>query len=47
MELMQSLKKLGNMEGDYEVYPGHMDATRLDIERKENPFMQCAMGVSD
>lgn len=47
VELILSLKKLGNMQGDFEVYPGHMDSTRLDVERNENPFMQCAMGVSD
>ncbi len=46
IEIMQSLKKLALLEGNYEVYPGHMDPTTLDIERGENPFVRCAMGVS-
>ena len=46
-DIMVSLKKLAALPGDYEVYPGHMDATRLDVERHENPFIQCAMGVTE
>ena len=35
-----SLKRLAELSGDYEVYPGHGDSTRLDFERKNNPYMQ-------
>ena len=35
-----SLKRLADLPGDYEVYPGHGDATRLSFERKMNPYMQ-------
>ena len=39
-ELMKSLKKLCELPGDYEVYPGHMEATTLERERRYNCFMQ-------
>jgi len=35
-----SLKRLGEIPGDFDVYPGHGDATRLSFERKMNPYMQ-------
>ena len=35
-----SLRRLADLSGDYDVYPGHGDATRLDFERKYNPYMQ-------
>ena len=35
-----SLKRLADLPGDYDVYPGHGDATRLSFERKMNPYMQ-------
>ena len=37
---LRSLARLASLEGDYEVYPGHMDATSLDRERRFNPFLQ-------
>lgn len=46
-QIMLSLKKLALLEGNYEVYPGHMDATTLDVERNVNPFVQAAMGVRE
>ena len=39
MELM-SLAKIGNLEGDYAVYPGHDASTTLDFERKYNRYMR-------
>lgn len=30
---------LFRLEGEYEVYPGHMDKTSLDYERQRNPFV--------
>jgi len=40
--LLRSLKKLGDLPGDYEVYPGHMDSTTLDRERRFNYYMKYA-----
>ncbi|NLH00764.1 MAG: MBL fold metallo-hydrolase [Clostridiales bacterium] len=41
-DMMKSLKKLRDLPGDYEVYPGHMEATSLERERRYNCFMQQA-----
>ncbi|NMA38209.1 MAG: MBL fold metallo-hydrolase, partial [Papillibacter sp.] len=41
--LMKSLKLLYLLEGDFEVYPGHADATTLNRERKFNYYMNMAM----
>lgn len=38
-QMMQSLKHLSQLAGDYKVYPGHGKASTLDIERTCNPFM--------
>lgn len=38
--LMKSLLRLYNLPGDFEVYPGHMDATTLDRERRFNYYMK-------
>ena len=43
--LMQSLKKLASLPGDYEVYPGHMESSTLDRERRFNYYMRYAMGM--
>ncbi len=42
-ELMKSLKRLGELEGDFHVCPGHMDLTTLDRERETNPYLIQAM----
>lgn len=42
-DMMRSLKKLYELSGDYEVYPGHMEQTSLDRERRFNYFMQSAL----
>ena len=39
-DLMQSLRRLRDLDGDFTVYPGHERATRLDAERKRNFFMR-------
>lgn len=45
---MASLKRLGELPGDYEVYPGHMGTTTLAIERRYNPYMYAALsGVTE
>ncbi|HBA93365.1 MAG TPA: hypothetical protein DCZ02_01975 [Ruminococcaceae bacterium] len=38
-EMMMSLKKLKNLDGDYTVYTGHDEITSLDFERNNNPYM--------
>lgn len=35
-ELMSSLARLGRLEGNYKVYPGHEGTSSLDQERKTN-----------
>jgi len=42
-DMMKSLKKLYELVGDYEVYPGHMEASSLERERKYNYFMRQAV----
>lgn len=42
-QMMQSLARLGNLPGDYAVYPGHENATTLDKERKINYYMKEAL----
>lgn len=39
-DLMQSLRRLRDLDGDFTVYPGHERSTRLDAERKRNFFMR-------
>lgn len=39
-EMLASLKKLKNLNGDYTVYTGHDNITNLDFERKNNPYMK-------
>ncbi len=38
-ELLNSLKKLKSLDGDYKVYCGHGQSSTLDFERKHNYFM--------
>ena len=38
--MKKSMKKLKELGGDLKVYPGHMQPTTLDTERKYNHFMQ-------
>ncbi len=40
---MASLKKLCSLPGDYEVYPGHMDCSTLERERRFNHYCREAM----
>lgn len=42
-EMIASLKRLGELEGDLKVYPGHESPTTLDAERRTNPYMVEAM----
>lgn len=38
-----SLKRLGELEGDYKVYSGHGPSSTLDQERRTNPYLKQAM----
>lgn len=40
MELMSSLIRLRNLDGDFKVYPGHNRATTLESERTRNRYMR-------
>ena len=40
--LLRSLKRLADLPGNYEVYPGHMDSTTLDRERRYNYYIKYA-----
>ncbi len=42
-EEMRSLKKICRLEGDYEVYPGHMDSSTLERERRFNHYCREAV----
>ena len=43
--MLKSLARLGKLEGQYTVYPGHDSATDMDYERKYNPYMKQGMNV--
>lgn len=38
-QMAASLKRLAALPGDYDVLPGHEDATRLSDERRSNPYL--------
>lgn len=38
-QMLQSLKRLYELEGDFKVLPGHGQASTLNHERKRNPYM--------
>ena len=40
---MASLKRICALPGDYEVYPGHMDSSTLERERRFNHYCREAM----
>ena len=41
--MLSSLKRLGQLPGDFDVYPGHGEASTLAAERAENPYLREAM----
>ena len=41
--LLASLARLGRLEGEYRVLPGHMDASTLSAERSFNPALRYAL----
>ena len=42
-QIMASLKRLGKLEGDFHVCPGHDRTSTLEQERRHNPFLREAM----
>ena len=42
-QIMQSLKRLGALKGDFHVCPGHEATSTLERERRSNPFLMEAM----
>ena len=42
-QIMQSLKRLGELKGDFHVCPGHEASSTLERERRSNPFLMEAM----
>lgn len=42
-EEMRSLKKICRLEGDFDVYPGHMDSSTLERERRFNHYCREAV----
>lgn len=43
-QMLSSLKRLAELEGDFRVFPGHEGSTTLDRERKGNYFVKEALG---
>lgn len=39
-DMLKSVNRLGNLKGDYNVFPGHSAKTTLDEERKHNRYMR-------
>ena len=44
-EILVSLGRLGRLEGNFHVLPGHMDTSDLDTERQVNPYLRQGMGL--
>ena len=42
-EILASLKRLGQLEGNFHVCPGHGETSTLDQERARNPYLREAM----
>lgn len=38
--LLNSLRRLAALDGNYHVYPGHGDPTTLEFERRNNPYVR-------
>ena len=44
-DMKASLKKLGSLEGNFEIFPGHGPSTDMAVERYANPYLRKAMGL--
>ena len=45
-EILASLGRLGRLEGNFHVLPGHGPASTLDTERQVNPYLRQGMGLN-
>ena len=41
-QMMSSLKRLGDLDGDYQILPGHGEGSTLETERQFNPYLRMA-----
>ena len=41
--MLASLRRLGELEGDLQILPGHMDVSTLEKERRQNPYLRHAL----
>ncbi len=39
-EMLESITRLYNMDGDYDIYPGHNRATTMEYEKRRNRYMR-------
>ncbi len=39
VQMLQSVRRLRDLDGDFQVLPGHGPATSLSAERRQNPYM--------
>ena len=39
-EMLESITRLYNLEGDYDIYPGHNRATTMEYEKRRNRYMR-------
>lgn len=42
-KILASMRRLGELEGNLQVLPGHMESSTLDRERQVNPYLRQAM----
>ena len=42
-KILASLRRLGELEGNLQVLPGHMETSTLEAERRQNPYLRQAM----
>ena len=45
-QMLSSLKRIAELEGDFTVYPGHGSSTTLSRERSFNVFVRQALGLT-
>ena len=41
--ILDSLKRLGELEGEWNVLPGHMENSTMEAERRYNPYLRQAL----
>ncbi len=44
-QMMDSLRRLGGLEGNPDIYPGHYQRTTIGIELEQNPFLREALSL--